>query len=57
MKGVVSRVASEKVLKAFSLEACVGSTQDTVGVPRQAKLSTLVKAVRRYDIPFPRTQK
>ena len=53
MKGVVSRFAREKVLKAFSLEACVDSTRDAVLVTRQAKLPTLVKAARRYDVPVP----
>ena len=44
MKGVVSRVTCEKVLKAFSLELCVVSTQEAVVVTRQVKLSTLVEA-------------
>ena len=57
MKGVVSRVVSEKVLKAFSLKALVVSNQDAVIVTRKVKLSTFVKAVRHYDVPFPRTQK
>ena len=57
MKGVVSRVTSEKVLKAFSLKGRVLSTRDAVGATLQTKLSTFVKAACRYDVPFPRTQK
>ena len=56
MKGVVSRVTSGKVLKDFFLEGRVLSIQDAVSVTRQTKLSTLVKAAWRYDVPFPRTQ-
>ena len=55
--GVVWRVASKKVLKAFSLEPCVVSTQEAVVVTRQVKLSTLVQAASRYDLPFLISQK
>ena len=57
MKGVVSRVTCEKVLKAFSLEPRVVSTQKPVVATRQEKLFTLVKAAWRYDVPLPRSQK
>ena len=35
MKGVVSRVSSENLLEAFSLEPCVVSTLEAVVVTRQ----------------------
>ena len=57
MKGVVSGIACEKALKAFSLEARMVSTQAAVGVTHQAKLSTLVKGVQHYHILFPTSQK
>ena len=57
MKGVVSQVANEKVIKAFSIKSCMLSTRDAVSATRQAKLSTLVKAAWRYNVPFLRTQK
>ena len=53
---MVSRVTCEKVLKAFSLEPRVMSTQKPVIATRQEKLFTLVKAAWRYDIPFPRSR-
>ena len=49
---MVSRVTCEKVLKAFSLEPCIVSTQEAGNVTCQVKLSTLVQAVYRYDLPF-----
>ena len=42
VKGVVSRLTCEKVLKAFSLKPCVVWTQEAVVVTRKMKLSTLV---------------
>ena len=48
VKCVVSRVTSEKVLKNFSSEPRVVSTQQAVGATRQANLSKLVKAVWRF---------
>ena len=57
MKGVISRVNGEKVLKAFLLEPRVVSTREAAGATRQAKLSMLVKAAWRYDLPFPRSWK
>ena len=57
MKGVVSHVTCKKVLKAFSLEPHVLPTGDPVDTTRQAKLSKLVKAVFRYYVPLPRSQK
>ena len=57
MKGVVSRVTSEKVQKAFLLEPRVVSTREAVVATRQAKLSTSVKAAWRYDLSFPRSWK
>ena len=56
MKGVVSGVTWEKVLKAFSLEPRVLPTGEPVDTTRQAKLSKLVKAAFRYDIPLLRSQ-
>ena len=53
MNGVVSRVISERVIKAFFLEAHVVPSRDTVGATRQAKLSTSVKAAWGYDVPIP----
>ena len=38
MKGVVSRVTSEKVLEAFLLEPRVVSTREAVGATRQANV-------------------
>ena len=55
VKGVVSHITSEKVLKAFFLEGRVLSTRNAVDATRQTKLSTLLKAAWRYDVPFPRT--
>ena len=55
MKGVVSRVTSEKVLKAFLLEPRVVSTREVVVATRQAKLSMFVLAAWRYDLLFPRS--
>ena len=43
VKGMASRITCEKVLKAFSLEPHVMSTQNPLGATRQEKLSTLVK--------------
>ena len=57
VKGVVSRVTCEKVLKAFSLEPRVVSTQEAVVVTLQVKLSMLVQAAWRYDLPFPISRK
>ena len=57
MKGVVSRVTREKVLKAFSPEPHVVSTQKPVVATRQEKLSMLVKAAYRYDVAFLRSRK
>ena len=57
VKGVVLRVSSEKLLKAFSLEPRVVSSQKPVVATRQEKLFTLVKVVWRYDIPFPISRK
>ena len=44
MKGVVLRVTCEEVLKAFSPEPCVVSTQKPVVATCHEKLFTLVKA-------------
>ena len=52
-----SRVTCRKVLKAFSLEPHVSPTGEPVDTTLQAKLSKLVKAACRYDIPLPRSQK
>ena len=57
MKGVVSRVTSEKLLKAFPHEPCVMSTQEAVVVTLQVKLSTLVHAAWGYNLPFLISQK
>ena len=57
MKGVVSRVTSEKVLKAFSPELRVVSTQKPVVATRLEKLFTLMKAGWLYDVSFPRSKK
>ena len=54
---MVSRVTSEKLLNAFPLEPCVLSTQETVVVTRQMKLSTLVQAAWRYNLPFLKSRK
>ena len=43
VKGVVSRVAYEKGLKAFSLQPRAVMTQEAVVVSRQVKFSTLVQ--------------
>ena len=56
MKGVVSRVTCEKVLNAFSLEPHILPNGEPVDTTRQAKLSKLVKAACRYDVPFLRSQ-
>ena len=40
MKGVVSLVTCEKILKDFSLQSRVVSTREAVRATRQAKLST-----------------
>ena len=54
MKGVVSRVACENVLKAFSLKLRLLPIVEPVDTTRQAKLSKFVKA---DGVPFPRFQK
>ena len=46
-----------KILETFSLEPCVVSTQEAVVVTHQMKLSTLVRAAWRYDIPFQKSFK
>ena len=56
MKGIVSCVASERVLKAFPLEPHVVSTGHAASATRQTKFSTLEKAVRHYDVPLLRSQ-
>ena len=53
MKGVVSRVTSEKVLN----KPCVVLTQKPVDATRQEKLSTLVKAAWHYNVLFLRSRK
>ena len=57
VKGVVSRVTCGQVLKAFSLKPRILPTGELVDTTRQAKLSRLVKAACRYDVPLPRSQK
>ena len=46
-----------KCLKAFSLKMRVVSTETALAATRQMKLSTLVKAACRYDMPFLRSLK
>ena len=57
MKGVVSQVTYEKVLKAFSLEPCGLPTGKPVNTTHQVKLSKLVKAACLYNVLLPRSQK
>ena len=54
--GVVSRIGSKNFLNDFSLKARDLLTREVVWATCQAKLSTLVKTVRRYNVPFPRSQ-
>ena len=57
MKGVVSCVTNEKVLKAKLLNPRVVPTREAVVATHQVKLSMLVKAAWHYDLPFPRSWK